>query len=75
MSEMVYDPTTTTVLKLIDLLHDLVILFVKLVIDFVVSMDLKTSDRNVATGSVLTPEFVDFRSLCLVTDTTCQLPR
>ena len=35
MSEMVYDPTTTTVLKLIDLLHNLVILFVKLVIDFV----------------------------------------
>ena len=35
MVEMVYDPTTTIVLKCIDLLHDLVKSYVKLAIEFV----------------------------------------
>ena len=35
MLEMVYDPTNTTALKFVDVLHKLVISYVKLVIEFV----------------------------------------
>ena len=35
MLEIIYDPTTTIALKFIDLLHNLVISYVKLVIEFV----------------------------------------
>ena len=53
MVEMVYKPTTTIALKFINLLHDLVVSYVKLCLR--VWMDLTTSQQNVTAGSVLTP--------------------
>ena len=70
MLEMVYDPTTTTALKIINLLHDLVISYVKLIIKCSwVLIDLNTSERNVTDGSVLAQGLVDLQNSCLVIDT------
>ena len=62
MLEMVYNPTTTTALKFISLLHNLVISYVKLVIEFVgVNGFLNTSEWNIAARSVLMPGLVDLQ--------------
>ena len=61
MLKMVYNITTTTALKFIDLLHNLVISYVKLVIEFVGVNGLEHlwAERN--SLSILTPGLVDLQ--------------
>ena len=61
MLEMVYDPTATVALKFISLKHNLIICYMKLVIEFVGVDGLNTSEWNVTAESVLTPGLVDLQ--------------
>ena len=61
MLEMVYDPTTSITLKFISLQHNLIISYMKLIIEFVSAMDLNTSERNVTARSDLKAGLVDLQ--------------
>ena len=58
---MVYDPTTSITLKFINLQHNLIISYMKLIIEFVSAMDLNTSERNVTARSDLKAGLVDLQ--------------
>ena len=61
MLEMVYNPTAFITLKFINLQHNLIISYMKLVIEFVSGDDLNTSEQNVIGGSVLKAGLVDLQ--------------
>ena len=58
MLEMVYDPTTTIAWKFINLQHNLIISYMKLVIEF---MGIDGLEQNVTAGSVLTTKLLDLQ--------------